>query len=159
MIQIKPPQESETISKGLFLAGAITGAPNWQEDVVRLLGSENITIFNPRRDIFPVDNPNSAEAQIRWECKYLRRADAISFWFAMESLSPIVLYELGAWSMTEKTIFVGVHPKYKRRLDIEIQTKLVRPDVRIAYSLDSLVDQIKTWSKIDDTINRLEDAV
>lgn len=156
MIHIQPPQESETISKGLFLAGTITGAPNWQGDILRLLSDETITVFNPRRDNFPVNDPNAAEEQIRWEYKYLRRADAISFWFAQESLNPIVLYELGAWSMTEKTIFVGVHPKYKRKLDIEIQTKLVRPDIQIVYSLDSLADQIKVWSKIENTINRLD---
>ena len=35
----------------------------------------------------------------------LRDVHAISFWFPKETICPIVLYELGAWSMTNKTYF------------------------------------------------------
>jgi len=62
----------------------------------------------------------------------------ILFWFPCETLCPIVLYELGAWSMTDKQIYVGVHPDYKRKQDVEIQTKLARPSVSIAYSVQEL---------------------
>ena len=40
--------------------------------------------------------------------------------------------------MTKKPIYIGVHPEYKRRIDIEIQTSLVRPDIKIVYSLVEL---------------------
>jgi len=59
-------------------------------------------------------------------------------------LCPITLYELGTWLMTDKPLFVGVHPAYARRLDVEIQTRLVRPEVKIVYSLAALAELIKT---------------
>lgn len=129
---------------GLFIAGGITRCPDWQSELVKLLKNENIAIFNPRRSNFPTDIDISEE-QIGWEHRYLRRAMAISFWFPKETICPIVLYELGAWSMTKKKIFVGIHPEYSRRKDVEIQTRLVRPDVNIVYDLHSLSVQIRDF--------------
>ncbi|MEB3215903.1 MAG: hypothetical protein VKN72_06555 [Nostocales cyanobacterium 94392] len=44
--------------------------------------------------------------------------------------------------MTDKPLFIGVHPNYPRRQDVEIQTNLVRPDINIVYSLEALAKQI-----------------
>jgi hypothetical protein len=44
--------------------------------------------------------------------------------------------------MTDKPLFVGVHPDYKRRQDVEIQTELARPDIKIVYSLEALAKQV-----------------
>ena len=44
--------------------------------------------------------------------------------------------------MTSKPIFIGVDPKYQRRQDVEIQTKLARPEIEIVYSLEDLANQI-----------------
>jgi hypothetical protein len=44
--------------------------------------------------------------------------------------------------MTNKLLFVGIHPNYLRRQDVEIQTALVRPDIRIVYSLEALAQQV-----------------
>lgn len=137
-------------TKGIFLAGGITGCPNWQSEIVEQLkssGLTNVVLFNPRREHFPIDDPSAAREQITWEYDYLRKADAILFWFPCETICPIVLYELGAWSMSDKPIFVGVHPDYQRRQDVEIQTGLARPEVEIVYSLGELVDQIVNWHK------------
>lgn len=134
--------------KSIFMAGGIVNCPDWQSEVVEHLGSlgiEDYVLFNPRRKKFPFDDPTAAPEQIVWEYDYFRLADAILFWFPCETLCPIVMYELGAWSMTDKPIFVGVHPDYQRRQDVEIQTKLVRPEVNIVYSLDELVVQVATW--------------
>ena len=124
--------------RGLFLAGGITDCPDWQRDMVEMLRATNWVLFNPRRENFPIHDPNAASFQIKWEHDHLRKADAILFWFPCETLCPIVLYELGAWSMTRKLLFVGVHPQYKRRKDVEVQTGLARPDVRVVYSLQDL---------------------
>lgn len=141
--------EAPTVYKGnkrsLFLAGGITNCPDWQSELTDLLKDKNITLLNPRRANFPIHDPNAAEEQIAWEYKHLRKADAISFWFPKETICPIVLYELGAWSMTEKPIFVGVHPDYPRRQDVEIQTGLVKPELKIVYTLTDLSAQIKEW--------------
>jgi hypothetical protein len=101
-----------------------------------------LVIFNPRRQHFPIDDPSAAEEQIRWEHHHLRLASDILFWFPCETLCPIALYELGAWSMTDKPIYVGVHPEYRRRQDIDIQTELTRPQVEIVYSLQDLAGQV-----------------
>ena len=126
----------------LYLAGGITKCPDWQREIVHLLEDTDFVLLNPRRKHFPIDDPTAAEGQIRWEHKYLRVADEILFWFPCETVCPIALYELGAWSMTDKPLYVGVHPDYQRRVDIELQTQLVRPDVEIVYSLYDLAKRI-----------------
>lgn len=130
----------------IFLAGGITGCPDWQSAIRTML--TGVYIFNPRRKDFPIGDPNAALEQITWEHDHLRLADAILFWFPCETLCPIVLYELGTWSMQfHKPIFIGVHPDYKRKQDVEIQTKLVRPEVAIAYSVQELAHNVNQWVK------------
>ena len=43
--------------------------------------------------------------------------------------------------MTTKPIVIGVHPGYKRKQDVEIQTRLVRPDIQVVYSLEDLAEK------------------
>lgn len=147
MEYIESPKNYNGKGKSLFLAGGITNCPNWQLDLVDLLKNENIIILNPRRKNFLLNDPIVNKKQIKWEHNHLRKAKAISFWFPKETLCPIVLYELGSWSMTDKPLFIGVHPEYKRREDVEIQTKLVRPDIKIVYNLKDLSEYIINWSK------------
>lgn len=130
---------------GVFLAGGITDCPTWQDEVIDKIKAKpelDLVLLNPRRANFPIDDPNAAAEQIRWEFEHLRAATARLFWFPCETLCPIVLYELGAWSRTWEPMFVGCHPDYQRRADVEIQTKLARPDVTVVSSLDALVTQI-----------------
>lgn len=135
----------KTNEKTIFLAGGITNCPNWQSDMANLLKIYDIVLLNPRRKNFPIDDPRASKEQIKWEFDHLRIADAILFWFPEESICPIALYELGAWCMTQKPVLVGVHPNYKRKKDIEEQTSLVRPDIKIVYSLDKLAKQISAF--------------
>src|SRR5947208_1960195 len=119
----------------LFLAGGITACFNWQERVAAALAELPLTILNPRRANFPIDDPTAAAAQIEWEHRHLRKATATLFWFPAETLCPITLYELGAWSMNRKPMFVGTHPDYQRRQDVVIQTRLARPEVLVVDAL------------------------
>jgi len=136
--------EAPTVYSGdkpsLFLAGGITGCPDWQSGTIPQLSDLDIAIFNPRRPGFPL---NKSFEQIEWEYQHLRKATVISFWFCAEGLNAISLYELGAWSMTTKPILVGVHPHFHRRIDVEIQTRLTRPDVRVVSTLPDLIQQIR----------------
>lgn len=127
----------------LFLAGGISGCPDWQQEMVSLLSDTHLALINPRRKDFPIDDPSAAQDQIEWEFTYLRLATLILFWFPCEALCPIALYELGAWSVSRTPIFVGVHPDYERRRDVEIQTMLARPKVQIVYSLEALAANVK----------------
>ena len=134
----------------LFLAGGITGCPDWQQELVVRLQDLQVVLLNPRRANFPIGNPKAASQQIEWEHRHLRKADAIIFWFPSETLCPITLYELGAWSVYRdergpKPLFIGVHPEYQRRQDVEIQTRLVRPEVQIVYGLPDLAECVKRW--------------
>jgi hypothetical protein len=131
-----------TLGNSVFLAGGITGCPDWQQEMVRRLKHTTLALLNPRRADFPIGDPNAAATQIAWEHNALRDAKSILFWFPQETICPIVLYELGAWSMMPKPIFVGIHPDYQRRQDVEIQTGLVRPLVKIVYSLEELAKQV-----------------
>ena len=132
----------------IFLAGGITGCPDWQSEIIdtfhNIHNCRGIDMFlaNPRRRDFPIGDPTAAKNQIKWEFDNLREADIILFWFPAETMCPIVLYELGAWSMTDKPIFVGVHPEYQRKQDVEIQTGLARPDVTVVYDIHDLAAQV-----------------
>jgi hypothetical protein len=132
-------------SRAAFLAGGITGCPDWQSEVSSLLADCPVTLINPRRANFPINDRAAAPEQVAWEHRHLRKASAILFWFPCETLCPIALYELGAWSMTDKQIFIGAHPDYARRFDVVLQTRLVRPGVSVVTSIQELVACVKVW--------------
>lgn len=133
----------------VFLAGSITDAPDWQTDLVGMLADVDVTLLNPRRKNFPMDDPAAAEAQIKWEFEHLRKADAIVFWFAKETLAPITLFELGTWLMSGKPLFIGVHPEYQRRHDVEIQTKLAKAGrLKVFHNLDDLAKQVRIFADV-----------
>lgn len=129
----------------VFLAGGITGCPDWQAEIVERLSDTNLVLFNPRRANFPIEDPSAAAEQIAWEHHYLRRADRILFWFPAENAAgcPIALFELGAWLRSTKPIVVGVEPGYERMADVRFQTKLERPDVPVVFSLEHAVELIQ----------------
>lgn len=138
-------------SERLFLAGGITGTQNWQNKVVEELQDiENLVVFNPRRENFPIDDPEAAFFQIRWEFEHFQKSTMILFWFPPETLCPIALYELGRWTLPNTSpyprpeLFLGTDPNYKRRQDIEIQTSLARPATYVHKSLDDLIGSVRT---------------
>jgi hypothetical protein len=110
---------------------------------------DDVTILNPRRANFPIDNPNEAQTQIVWESYNLNTANAILFWFPKETLCPIVLYELGfqfgrlfhhkyTSGFILPQLFIGAHPEYQRRQDVVIQSKLAGYTGKIFSNLDDL---------------------
>lgn len=134
-------------NKSLFMAGGITGCPDWQKDMVAALNHTELVLLNPRRANFPMNDPMAAFEQIRWEHIALRIADAVLFWFCKATLCPIVLYELGSRSMVQQQpIFVGIEPGYKREQDVRIQTSFVRPEVKIQDSILGLANQVLAWA-------------
>lgn len=132
--------EKYILEKGeisVFLAGGITDCPNWQNDIIerlRYLNTENLVVFNPRRENFPIHDPSASYKQIEWEFKALESADIFSMYFSSgESVQPICMYELGRnlakmqikkpidW---EDRIVISVEDGYKRKQDVLIQTEL-----------------------------------
>ncbi len=142
MKYIECHEEYSGKEKSLFLAGGITNCENWQIKLVELLKDQNLVLLNPRRKFFDVNNKSIELEQINWEHKNMNKANFISFWFSPETLCPITLFELGKFASTKKRLFVGVHPKYKRKRDVEIQLSLMQPEIKIVYSIEDLAKQI-----------------
>jgi hypothetical protein len=147
MTYIESPEEYDGPGPSLFLAGGISGTHDWQVELVPLLADLPLVLLNPRRRNFPMDDPTAAEGQIAWEFRHLRRATAVAFWFPPETLCPIALFELGGRIAEPKqALFVGTHPDYQRRLDVQIQLKLARPEIALASDIPALAEQIRPWA-------------
>lgn len=146
------------LEKSLFIAGGISNCANWQGDFISLLKDTDLTCFNPRRKAFDMNDPEASRRQIEWEYKYLGLSMATAFWFPCETLCPITLFELGdQLKIMERTdgpsskpklrsIFVGCHPGYARKLDVEIQVGLRRKDIVVVDSLEKLAGQVIQWA-------------
>lgn len=138
----------------VFLAGGITNCPNWQKEVIEGLKDTDIVVFNPRRENFPIHDPNAADEQIRWEFEALERASIFSMYFAdAESDQPICMYELGrnilrmqvrcprTW---EHRVIVTADPKYRRYKDVLVQTELATGGkITVFNSLEEHIEAIK----------------
>lgn len=130
----------------LFLAGGISNCPDWQNEALRMLATEEITVLNPRRSV-PFEEHMSNQ-QIRWEYEALRAADTVLFWFPKETLCPITLFELGVFSQRPDTrLVVGTDPEYARRLDVLVQMELARPEVVVHDSLQALISDYKNLNE------------
>lgn len=133
--------------EALFLAGGVTGAPLWQNDLIEMIKDLNIDILNPRRANY-IDGDEIGAEQVKWEFHMLHYCDVIMFWFPKEARCMITLYELGKCCMMEgKKLFIGVHPEYERAWDVKMQTSLLRPDLPIYSSLEEMVVVIKKYFK------------
>ena len=152
MIYVEAPNYSVEIDRlpnneCIFLAGSITGAPDWQaEAALELRHSYNV--FNPRRKDFDVTAKDVEKQQITWEFHCLDKCDNILFWFAEETLAPITLLEYGKMLVKakqgNKKLFVGVHPNYARRNDVYIQTRL---ELDYTFSIWSSLDLVVMAAK------------
>lgn len=155
----------------VFLGGGITDCKQWQKEVINLLNKsgenlDNLIIYNPRRDNFPIDDPNASNEQIKWEFDYLMASDIFSMFFCGDTQSdqPICQYELGRYipiKLSELStkynnkltpqdiIIITSEPQYKRIKDVEIQSKLALfDDYIINNNLQQHVNQIIKCYKI-----------
>lgn len=128
----------------IFLAGGISGCPDWQSEVIELLDGEQGVALNPRRSGGFIDD--IADEQISWEYHALRSVHTVFFWFPKETLCPIALLELGAFTQIPQTrLIVGTHPDYQRRFDVIKQLQLSRWEVTVHDNLEDMVtDYVKS---------------
>jgi len=142
-----PPPYSFECS--VFLAGGITGCPNWQSDAIKMLESKfngNLVIYNPRREMYEQSSDN-ARKQIEWEYNALYNCRYIIFWFPVESVCPIALFELGIeLGRNQDSLFIGCHPQYTRSFDLDIQVMLHSniKTIKIHRSLEDVVTSFIT---------------
>jgi hypothetical protein len=138
-----PSRYTPANQTAVFLAGGISGCHNWQNEMVGKLSKfPNLTIINPRRETFDINDQEQTEFQIQWEYEHLVMSDIVSFWFPKETMCPITLYELGWVSALNKKMVIGVDRNYQRREDVIIQTRLRRPEITVVDSIDDLVLEI-----------------
>lgn len=115
-----------------FLAGGITNCPDWQKEVIKHLegyGINNLVLFNPRREDFPIHDKSASCAQIYWEYRFLQQMDIFSMYFCNgESDQPICMYELGRnlvrFVDRADRVVISVEDGYKRAGDVVIQSSL-----------------------------------
>ena len=139
-MHVVAPETFDGTGPVLFLAGGITGCPDWQAEAVSLLAAAEVTVMNPRRPGRMADVPDPAAEQVAWEFRYLNRADVVLFWFPSgEAVQPIALYELGRIAAGPKPVAVGADPGYLRRLDVVLQLSHARPDVPVHATLAATV--------------------
>ncbi len=132
----------------IFLAGSISNAADWQTKVALCLRWDtDLNVINPRREIYD----GNEEEQITWEFFYLRFCNIIMFYFSHETLAPITLFEYG--KMLErlkhdpyKKLYICIHPDYKRKQDVIIQTELENPELAngICFDLGEVTERIIT---------------
>ena len=144
----------QNMDVSVFLAGGITNCPNWQKEVIEGLSDTDLIVFNPRRENFPIHDPNASDEQIRWEFDALESASIFSMYFAdADSDQPICMYELGRNLMKmqmrfpydwQKRIVITADPKYRRYKDVVIQTGLAtKGKIAIYNTLDEHIQAIK----------------
>lgn len=139
----------------VFLAGGIQNTTDWQSVVIKELNSTfeklPVILFNPRRAVYPKDDPHAMKEQIKWEYEYLAETDIFSMYFAPgESVQPICMLEYGKYLM--KTYYDGDWARfiacadkgYSRFDDIIIQTSLVNPDIFVSGHLDDHIRRIES---------------
>lgn len=129
----------------LFLAGGITGCYRWQNAAKDRLRESPGMLLNPRRENFPINDPDATKEQISWEFQALRIANGILFWFPKETLCPIVLFELGSALERQQDLFVGCHPAYTRKRDVEIQVSLRRSEIQVRDDLRDVLEDVVRW--------------
>lgn len=132
----------------IFLAGSIEQgkAVNWQDQVLEVLKTQNVTVFNPRRRSWDASWEQSLEnselvTQINWELEQIDRADIVFFFFQGDTLSPASLIELGLVSkMERKTGIVVCEESFWRRANVIITSQ--RNWLRTCNTLDEGVEQL-----------------
>jgi hypothetical protein len=155
------PGRDKLGSRSVFAGGGITNCPDWQEvfaqlvneRMVELLRTETslpgeivLSVLNPRRLNFPINDPSASQFQITWEHSYLQQTKAISLWFPKDSEGPISLFETGKWMMSAKPFFLGIEPGYPRTEELLAHIYAVRPHLQAAESLEQHATNVARWA-------------
>lgn len=158
-----------------FLAGGITNCWDWQKEVINQLENvsdknlDDLIIFNPRRNNFPINDPNASREQIKWEFDAIFNSDIFSMYFAGDTTSPqpICFYELGKELGLRypkfNNIIITCEPNFLRVRDVYEQVDLISKNtLKINTNINEHVNQILTSYEnekimLNDSIDQLFD--
>jgi hypothetical protein len=137
---VEAPKPYDGAGPAVFLAGGITGCPDWQAVAAGKL-LKHADVLNPRRRDYAASDEEYAR-QVEWEFRHLRLADLIMYWFPAGAVQPVALFELGAFAASRKPIAVGADPGYPRRMDVRLQLGHARPGLIVHSSLESTIGAV-----------------
>ncbi|MDT8916250.1 nucleoside 2-deoxyribosyltransferase domain-containing protein [Amycolatopsis sp. PS_44_ISF1] len=130
----------------VFLAGGITGCPDWQSDAAEQLhdADPRLVVLNPRRADFPIDDPAQGPVQVAWEQHHLHLPGTVTlFWFPAcdpaVTTAPIALFELGQALGERRPVVIGADPGYPRHTDVQLLTALCRSGTEVHTTLSATV--------------------
>lgn len=132
------PDEAPADVPGIFIAGGITGCPDWQAGVIDLL-PHHVTAYNPRRPNFPFGDDTQTPIQIAWETRHMRIAVVQLVWFCEETVQPMTMFELGVALGAGWPLAVGAHPGYERRRDVKELMRQYRSGSTVADTMPKTV--------------------
>ncbi len=150
-VLLLPPQILNVEGPLVFLAGPIQGAPDWQQQAIRILRQlhPKLHLASPRRDYRPGEF--DFNAQVGWETHYLRRAGrdgAILFWLAREvehfcdrAYAQTTRFELAEWKMRHERdgtrLVVGIEDGFSGGRYVRRRLQQDCPGVPVVTSLES----------------------
>jgi hypothetical protein len=141
-----PNEDFFTTSSKIFLAGSIEQgkAKMWQDEVIEALSDTDVVVFNPRREKWNPDLPQTPDnpefdQQVKWELMHINFSDVVFFFFQEGTMSPISLLELGLVLGSGKNAVVVCEPGFWRRGNVEITC-----DVHEVQVYGSLEEGIET---------------
>lgn len=133
----------------VFLAGGIGLCEDWQQQAAAAFADLEVAVLNPRRAVFPADDPGAEAKQVVWEHTHLHRAALVMFWFpASPSHQPIALYELGMMAAGSTPLVVGADPQYVRRNNVAVQLRLARPGLEVHETLADALRAVRTFVEV-----------
>jgi len=136
---------------GIFLAGPIQGAPDWQKEAIKIISAldPEVAIFNPRKDY--LDGTFDYEKQVDWETYFLRSAGkngVVLFWLAKETehnceraYAQTTRFELAEWKMRHErdgaNIVIGIEEGFTGARYIKRRIPQDCPDIPLLDSLEA----------------------
>jgi len=130
----------------IFLCGALTSGDDWQKRLCAYLESQldikDVTLHVPTRYY-----GQATEEAVVWEQSHLSISSLPVFWFPEGPVDPITACHLGYWGLShpEWDILIGIDSKCETKGSLLYQIMMLRPDVTIAMSIESLVNQLKIY--------------
>lgn len=127
----------------VFIAGGISGCPDFQATVISALSRDHVVLLNPRRAEFDLTDSNAVEQQVQWEVdhRWHESLAYILFWFPKsDSPQPIAMLELGdALARPALPIVIGADPRFPRHRDVVLQCRAARPGLTVHTSLNEVI--------------------
>ena len=160
MKEIKAPDKVDFFNDfTIFLAGSIEmgSAKNWQEEISKELENFDVTLVNPRRDVWDstweqsIKNPEFKK-QVEWELDGLRFSKVILFYFDPNTKSPISLMELGYRANFivrrhfKQDIFVYCPEGFWRKGNVDILCD--QSNIPVYTKFEDFMNDVKTYLKV-----------